>query len=377
MSYSTLSQVGDNIYVNVVINNSSGSNRDIEGSIAAEYQVTKTIPILSRCDDYYCSVIRFDVPLDAVPLFIMPIVPNQANPNLTPLIIGIRIGGVDFPQPLIYVPQPGIPGPPLQNLPIQNITPYYYIYEYQILINMLNRALSLALVASGLGASNAYFYLDTVSEEINLVVDIIPFAFIATNGLPNPIPPAVIFMNSSLETYLNALQADFVGPNANGRDYVFNLVRFGLDNNIPPFNIGAVATQRRFSQEYSTLALWSSLRKIVIVSNSIPILPEFTPSTNSGISSTLPILTDFVPNIEDAGEVRSIAFYNPQSQYRLVDMMSSEQLNTIDLKIYWQDIQQNIYPIYITRFQQASVKLGFFKKKLYNSLYISTLTKKI
>ena len=361
MSRATITQVGDNIYVNVNFD-SSGPNKDAEGSAAAEYSVTKTIPILSKCDDYYCSVIRFSIPLDTIPLFIMPILAGQPNPNLTPFIIGITTGGVDFPQPVIFVSETGAPVP-LPPIPFQKITPYYFVFEYQNLITAINTALAAAFVASGLVGNTPYFYLNTATEELHLVVDVANFAPTATAAVPNPVPLATIFMNSALESYLSAFQARFVGPSVIGKDYIFNLVRFGLDTTIPPFT--AAATQKDFPQEYSTLALWSSLRKILITTNSIPIISEYTPTNNSGISSTLPIITDFVPNIEAAGQSRAIAFYNPTSQYRLADMKSSEQLNTIDLKIFWQDLDNNIFPLFISEFQQANLKLGFFKKVLY------------
>ena len=81
-----------------------------------------------------------------------------------------------------------------------------------------------------------------------------------------------------------------------------------------------------------------------------------------------PILTDFVPNISAAaGESRSIAYYVPTSQYRLVDLISTNPLQKIDIRIFWEDRDGNLYPLEISIFQQASLKLGFFKKSLYNS----------
>lgn len=364
MSRSTIEQVGDNIYVNVSISPTLLNPSAIE--IPAEYNVTKTIPILSKCDDYYLSVVRFSIPLNDIPLFIMPIVPNQPNPNLTPLIIGITTGGLDYPQSIIYISETGVT-PPIQNQPTQVITLYYFVFEYQNLITAINTALALSFNASGLPGNCPYFYLDSASEELNLVVDIATFAPTATPATPTPNPTATIFMNFLLQNYLSAYQVRFVGPSTIGKDYQFDLVRFGLDTTIPPFVTTPPPTQKKFSQEYTTLALWSSLSKILIVSNSIPINSEYTPTNNSGISSTLPIISDFTPSVELAGQSRSIAFYNPTSQYRLVDLKSSEALNTIDIKIYWQDLNQNIYPLLILQNQQASIKLAFVKKELYKT----------
>lgn len=363
MSYSDISQVGDNIYVNVAFSKNPDSTAFEE---AAEYSVSKTIPILAKADDYYCSIIRFAIPLNETPLLIMPIVPNQVNPNLTPLKIGISVGGINFTRNVIYVSNTNAPIP-VQNQSIQVITSYYYVFEYQSIINNVNTALASAFLASGLAGNTPYFYLQPESELIHLVVDIATFSPTATAIVPSPIQSATIYMNNDLEVYLSAFPVIYVAPNSEpGRDYDFSLVRFGGDKLIPPFNIGAVATQKNFTQEYSVLALWSSLRKILITSNTIPIQSEYTPTGNSGISSTLPVITDFIPQNELPGQSRSIAYYNPSAQYRLVDLKSSCELRTIDLKIYWQDIFQNIYPLLISKYQQASIKLAFIKKTLYN-----------
>lgn len=356
MSSSSIVQVGDNIYVNVTI----GHDPSILHSSVAEYIETKTIPILNKCSDYYCSIIRFDIPLDEIPLFIIPILPNQTNPNLTPFTIGITYNGVDYPQNIIYNSENGYPVPD-QNEPIQVVTPYYYVFEYQNLITAINKALSLAFISSGMSGNSPYFFLDNSNELINLVADISTFA----PTLPTT-PTATIFMNSSLQIYLSAFEVNFVGFNTNGKQYVFNLSRYGYNNTIPnPYTSNAL--QKVFVQEYSTLSLWSSLRKILITTNSIPIISEYTSANNSGVSATFPIISDFTPQIEQAGQNRSIAYYLPTAQYRLVDLKSNEQLNTIDLKIFWQDKAQNIYPLIISRFQQISIKIGFFKKSLYNN----------
>src|SRR5271154_701320 len=175
----TIEQENDNIYVNVAISPDLLNPNAVE--IPAEYRVTKTIPILGKCDDYYLSVIRFAIPLNDVPLLIMPIVPNQANPNLTPLVIGISTGGINYQQSIIYISYNGSADvPPVQNQPTQIITPYYFIYEYQAFITMINTALALAFVASGLAGNCPYFYLTSSIEELSVVVDVATFAVAAT-----------------------------------------------------------------------------------------------------------------------------------------------------------------------------------------------------
>ena len=144
----------DNVYLNVIFENSStGAPGSRQSSIPLQYNVTKTLPILDKCSDYYCSIIRFDIPLGEIPIIIVPVIPNQTpptNPNLTPWVIGINtgsdnhIGGTDFPVSVIYSPNdldPLFNPPPEQNQPTQIITPYYFCYDFQNIINDINYAL--------------------------------------------------------------------------------------------------------------------------------------------------------------------------------------------------------------------------------------------
>lgn len=371
----------DNIYLNVVIQNNGifADGEPNENPIIAEYNVTKTLPILDKCSDYYCSVIRFDIPLQNIPLFIMPILPAtsfinpQPDPDLTPLIIGISYLGVDYPINIQYFADNTLP-PPVQNVPgVQVITPYYYVYTYQNLITSINIALQTALITSGFplaGAQAPYFYLNSATQLISLIV---PDSF--TIGANRPI----IFVNATLFNYLETFRVSFLGYNqSNGKDFLFILdnptyptyvqaVDVSGNPLSPPLVPPARSAYWKYTQEYPVLNYWTSLRKIIIATNTIPVVNEYVPAqdNNSGITNSFPILTDFVPSLEFAGQSRSIAYYFPTSQYRLVDMINDNPLYKINIKIYWEDKKGNLFPLYIPILQQANIKLGFFRKTLY------------
>lgn len=380
MPYSTSEDHIDNIYLNIVMNHSplkyDTSVPPIitnETPEQASYNVTKTIPILEKCSDYFVSIIRFDVSLDLIPITIMPIIPNQLNPNLTPMIIGINYLGVNYPQSVIYVP-PNLEPAPIQNQVTQVITPYYFIYEYQVLINMINQALQLAYVAAGNpgGVGNAPFFIfDPTTQLISLIVS---QAFI-TSG-------AIIYENAFLNNYLSGFNILFRGGSQpDGRDFDFilanpttNVLSYNTLN-YPTNTFPVAPTYSQFTQQYSTIAYWFSLRKILFVTNTIPIIREYTPAYNpngsqNGVANSLPILTDFTPNLEFTNQPRSIAYYYPAGQYRLVDMIANTPLQKIDLQIFWEDKFGNIFPLVLSINQQANVKIGFFRKELYRGSYL-------
>jgi hypothetical protein len=405
----SIERTDDNTYVNVVLDHPDAINVPGRGGVngptffiangepvASDYGVTKTEPILSNCSDYYCSVVRFTIPLDQVPLLICPIVPNQPNPLLTPLIIGILAGVTTnplsfFAENLIYQPHNDYEFV-VQDQPTQVITPFHYIYSYQTLVDMFNSALKSLYVKTGFAALfpgylAPYFQFDPVTDLFSLIV---PSFF--TDVTPPATFAPVIFINSASATFLFSfdLLQNITNPKASnvnpfGNDYYFIQESSVTTQYYPPGVaipapttppiLPATSLYYKFTQEFSIVEYWSSLRKILIVTNSIPVKNEYVPasgnngiSDSSGVNVSYPILTDFVPNISStAGDSRSIAYYVPSSQYRLVDMISTNPLQKIDIRLFWEDRDGNLYPLLISLYQQASMKIAFLRKSLYNN----------
>lgn len=366
----SVTTANDNVYVNIVINGPStmypptiGNAVVNEQPVIAEYSENKTEPFLSTPSEYYLSVIRFTVPLNKVPLFIMPIIPNQGNPNESTLAIGFTYLTTNYESYVTYIPDNNLSAP-VQNAPVQVVTPYYYVYSYGALIAMFNATLSALWTSSGLAAVYPslivpYFYYNTTLELVQLIV---PHIFADGSVVLS------MFINESSLRFLDAFQFKFNGyNNVAGNDYYFvlqNQTQFFY----PPYSGTGTSTYYIYTQEYNMLYYWASLRKIVITSNGLPILNEIIPAPgNSGVSVSFPIITDFVPQISDAGDTKSIAIYNPSSQYRLVDLTGSVSLSKLDIRLYWQDIAGNLYNIFISSGQQVTLKLGFFKKSLYKN----------
>ncbi len=357
----------DNVYLNVAIQNNTTQN------INAQFDTTKTIPVVGKANDYYLSVIRFDLPLNNVPLFIMPIVPNQPDPDLTPFIIGIEYPpGVFTEYSVQYRPQSDAILPPVQNVPGQQvITPYYYCYSYQTMMIALNDTITILLAAIPALEVQLqeypYFIYESSTGLIKLVVDTL-----FVTGIPKP----SIYINKELQTYLSsfALQFNSVRDGIYHNDYYFDkfptlntsannyygYALFGTSN----ATTGPIDFYY-YVEEYPSTNLWAGIRKILITSNTLPVQGEIIPGTQS---ISFPIITDFVIPIEFAGQSRSVAYYNPLSQYRLVDLLSNDPIYKIDLQIYWEDTLGNFYPLQLIPGQQAGIKLAFVKKSLYKNI---------
>jgi len=376
---STVLRSTDNIYVNIAIDHPTtiyNPNPLIPPQktepVTAEFNQCFTNPLLAKSSDYYLSVTRFDIPLNSIPLYVMnQIIPNQGNPNLTKLIIGFSLGGVAYPIYLTFLPNGGFDVPDQSNSLQQIITPYYYCYSYQILLDMINNAINVSWILSGIGgpfglfplATAPYFYLESSTSLITLVI---PQQF-------KNVPAIDMFCNDALLNYIDGFPVKFNGFNsASGKDFVFDFSSLKPNDAyaLPPDTISTPPSYYKIEQEFSTLAIWSSLKKIVLSTSKIPINTELIPiagNTNLGINNSFPILTDFVPIINRAGDSKGIAYYLPSAQYHLVDIFNDGPLQDIDLKIFWQDINGNLNPVQITQNQQINIKLAFLKKSLYKN----------
>jgi hypothetical protein len=305
------------------------------------------------------------MPLDLIPIAICPIIPNQANPNLTPIIFGITNGG-DFPTNVIYVPD-NLITPPAQNIPgKQVITPYYYIYTYNQFIAAFNTAINASFVAAGSpGGIAPFFIYNAESTTIDLIVSA---TFIASG--------ATVYYNQVASNYIDTIRALFRGYNQpNGKDFVFNTTPLPGNSNayaLPGTVLTNPGTYYIFKGEYSMLPYWSPMEKIIITTTGIPIQTENVPSFNFNGSQnsdtvSFPVLSDYTPFNENVRDLRGIAYYVPNAEYKLVDLNGNGPLNKLDLKVYWADKNGNLYPFEVSSRQAIDIKIGFFKKELYKN----------
>lgn len=371
----------DNVYYNINI----AYNPNGEFFQPATYTANKTIPILNNPSDYYCSVIRFNIPLDTLPVTIMPIIPNQLNPNLSTLRIGIRNynTGISYEEPIIYENPSTTMSAPVQNQPTQVITPYYYIYSYFKMINLINKALATAF-ASFAAANPAdprvifmgnplpppFFIYDPDASLIRLITF---RTWIATPEIP-PIPKTsvYIYINTELITFLDAFTFFSERSSPSNLNFFF-IVQDRGDNGYPVNTFPTPSDYIYSIQTYSTIGNWQSIKKLVITTASLPIVSESLPLIGNGNddqTNYVNILSDFLPQINNASMTnpRENAIYYPTSQYRLVDLISGIPLKKIQVSVLWLDKDNNLYPVFISQFSSLTMKLAFVKKSLYKNI---------
>jgi hypothetical protein len=390
----------DHVYYNIVM-----SNNTVTDSQIATYNAPRTTALLENPSDYYVSIIRFTVPLQNVPIFVF----KDNSYSVT-----ISYNGVDHQTFLVYVPDYApiaIPSSPFNK----------YVFYYQQFLDSINNGLTTSFTNFNTSLpvwSNAttYSYGDIVrvgllsyfslqSGNLNKVPSAEPtywelfsapyltidyttqlisvnasIAFFNTKDtLTTETQPLKIWFN----TYLFQFFANFnilynkTTPevyNTNGKN-VQIIIKDNYNNRIVLQN-GLNGYVNK--QEYNSLYNWNDLRNIVFLTSTIPIRNEGIPAQASGVSDTvsnattssasLPILTDFQIKANLGGDERSYAQYNPDGEYRLVDLTGTTPLTNIDLTVYWQDRFLNLYPLYLPPKNTLDVKLLFRKKSVKGNL---------
>jgi hypothetical protein len=128
------------------------------------------------------------------------------------------------------------------------------------------------------------------------------------------------------------------------------------------------------TQEMTSIALWNPVASIVFSSSLLPIISTQTSvprdlggNGNSFLSggnnaNLLPILSDFAIAIDAMNQYRPMIEYNPGAEYRLIDLNSTTNLNRIDIIVYWKDRAGGLHPFLLQPGCAASVKIMFRRK---------------
>jgi hypothetical protein len=109
------------------------------------FEETRTQPFLDgTADDYFVAIARFSIQTGStLPVFIPAIDTSQSDPNKTVYKITLMYKGASASATIIYTPQPSHDAVAPPNGPNgQDFSGnYYYIYDYQDWITMVNKAL--------------------------------------------------------------------------------------------------------------------------------------------------------------------------------------------------------------------------------------------
>lgn len=357
------------------------------------FNETRTNPIIDNTGEYYLSIVRFSIDTYNLPNIIMEIQPQQANINLSIYSVTLEYDdglGVITPSTQEYViwnPQnknARIPiAPNATNSGFQEITEYYYCYQFQYFLGLVNTAFGNAfasLVANtGGGASpiaGTFQPVLTWDVTSNKAIIQAPTGFY-DNDLAAKIK---IYMNPPLFALFNSFPNLSFGTGASvslGRNYQLLINDFaGINTILLPTNVTPPATQTIWTQvfqEFATIDTWSPVASLVFTSNTMPIVSNQLSAPlifNNGVSSTgignnanfAQIITDMVTNQQ---VFKPNVLYSPTAEYRRVDMTGNTPLSNIDINVYWRDKLGQLVPFTLASGATASIKFLFERKEIY------------
>jgi len=375
----------DMIYYDIVSTNFQSTSQP---EPFLRFNETRTNPIIPNAGDYYLSIVRFSLDTYNLPNLVCEIQPNQGNKDLSIYSVTLEYDnglGVITPSNQVFInwiPQnrnATIPIPPNQTANgFQEFTEYYYCYQFQYFLALINSAFQTALTSlianTGGGASpialanQPIITWDVTSSKSILQAE--------TQFYENSNPAKIrIYFNPPLFSLFNsfvALYNGLVGVTL-GRNYQLVIEDFtGVNTILLPTN-ALPANQRVYTQifqEFSTIDTWSPVSSIVFTSNTMPIISNQLSAPllfNNGQSSSglgnnanfAQIITDMITNQQ---VFKPNILYSPSAEYRRIDMTGNLPLSNIDINVYWKTKFGVLIPFTLASGSSATIKFLFERK---------------
>jgi hypothetical protein len=376
-------QTPDKLYYDITITNLQTKTTPPP---IASFNESRNIPFVYKPEDYFFSIIRFTLDTPTLPILTPDIVPFSSNRNLTIYSFTLQWTNPVAPfqtfteqTPIIFIPQDqqaDLPNPPsltsngLQN----NLGGYYNIYNYQYWIFLCNNTLTQCfndlntqVLAAGLSLPTVNAPVLTFDTQNNIGIlnaDQAGYDYTVSDHIKIYFNPALFQLFSSFPVIIENITSPSLGLNL-----LIDTNTFGGSNLVSYPPISPTYTAIQVFQEYSTIALWTPITSIVFTSSTLPIIPNQVSApllffdgriiTNGNNSNISQIITDIV---SDTGIYKPNIVYNPQAEYRLIELQGNRPLNNVDISIFYKNRVGELIPFRLSSGSTATVKILFTKK---------------
>jgi len=421
----------DIVFYNAEVIDGKEIDEGVGSNPPATYNEMRDSVLINDSSKYYFSVVRAQINGGGLtlPVIIPQIVSNQSNPNLTIYKIGMTlavdyvIGGVpktntfDASSNIIFQPQSTtipVPPPPIGGTTQDLFSEYYYVYDYQHFVDMVNTAFQvifadfnnqfgLWFISEG-GSSPApkllttapYMYYNPDTKRFELYTDRYGFGGADRTSAGSGADESFkLWFNSNLFGLFSSFPNEYEGgdlainnqENLDGYSYEI-LITNKLGKNVytdsltPPPSKTYWITDQQWS---STGIMWSPVASISFVSYLLPVIPENTAPPvaigqgNSvvpftGQSAFVPLITDVVLPIDSADQYRGLITYVPSAEFRLSTMIDSPtEIRNLDFSIFWKNrLDGNLYPLRLYNKSSISIKC-MFRRRDFNLTYTDEL----
>ena len=383
-------------YVDLTVsNNDVGIN---QSPTPLQFYTRRDQDYLFKPNDYYASVCRWSIDcrlpmiVPQIPLGIAGGLP-QYQVDLSghyywPTVYFVNFKtptGASVQQNILFYPESS---DPTQVPPISVVTnikqlydnPYFYISSVSWWLFLVNRAIATGYAA--FAALNPGVSLITPAIEYNYdgtFQMLAPSTFLntqAVGGTPQPFPTQIWF-NSPLYTQFQFPAQYSYSATQPPFSYLNYLILF--NSSLQTVTIGA-NTFYYTKTETPSLQFWSPLSSVVFCSQSIPVEPtnqiptivlgSTTNTDTSGFNNNISvanIISDFEVNLVKGYEGRTINYYSPPGEYRLLDIIGNRPLSELNVIVYWRDkLIGALHPVVLHSGGAASLKILFRKRNFFS-----------
>jgi len=307
----------NDIYIDLLLSNSIQTHSN--SRVAVSFSQSQSQPVLKSTNGYKLSIIRFSLDTQTLPIFI----PTMQSKDTTIYSISMTLNGVTIQKFMKFEPQ---------NLNPVDIDEYYYIYNYQYLIYLVNQCFISCAAELDDVLYSPRMDFDNDTQKCSINIDTSMYGYNEENKIN-------IYMNDAMAQLFFSLPMMNVNKNYDGLDYQLNNL---ISNN------NSIMTQN-----YSTINFWNPVNSIVFTSNLLPIYESTTLpiqiyregllTNNSSNYNFLNIVTDFIGN-----DLLFVPFlqYAP-SIYRYISLKPNNYIKDIDLQLMWINkhtgLMKNVY----------------------------------
>jgi hypothetical protein len=362
----------------------------------------KSNNIVDDCSDYYLSCIRWSldsqIPQIIPEMQLVPI-PEEGERVLytgdTEYIINIGKGAT--PDTLTFVTnsyeriqfQPEnltLSPPQYQPVSIDEYAgnEFFYLYSIDNFLEVINKSLKACYDAV------ETTFIPTPDRATNLAprfvwndnynkVDLyISNAFIQNVGDTDNL---FITMNTKLFNLFNTFSNANIGSNTQINENEGRAYALYTRQDYQPFISITIGTQNvnvyTYTQNSSSVPSWCPAQAIEFITHSIPVNPSNTGAplyignnlkTSQNVNAVANVITDFqIPMTIGTEYTRNLLYYQPETEYRLFDMVSTQSLQNLNISVAWLDKYGFSHQMYIKYGASASIKL-LLRKKSFNGV---------
>jgi len=338
-------------------------NTNMSSNPELAFTETRLNPLVTDPSKYYMSIVRFSLDTPSLPVFFPTIQPAQSDVNLTIYAVSMVYNNITVQQYINFIPQDQsqpLPNPPIYNNPkLQQFCPYYYVFNYEYVITLVNTALSACFntLASqtAVNTTAPYMKWDTATNKATIVTN-------SSNQIK-------LYFNNALFQLFSSFPMFIENPSSSkGLNYQISCNVFGNANTETVNGVAYFLCE----QDYSTVSMWSPVSSIVFTTNTMSIVAEllsapsifydnvsYQSTNNTGISN---IITDF-----QASDMVYTPYLSYQPNiYRYVELFGSSPLTTVDIRCFWKNKVNQLVPFTLNAGCSSSIKIMFAEKNNIN-----------